>query len=482
MLPSILLPASALAAETAFVLSPVVAVDLARDRQAEDTVEAWTRLDARAAGGDESGRWQLAIRAEHALRVGSPDGGGDTEAQWWITAGESGWEGPIGPFRLRAGHLVERWGRLDVLPVADVLNGRDLRAGAFTPVGWQRRPAPLARVQAGGTRARAELTVLPFGAADAGALWGTDHALVRQGQAADLAAEASTWSGDALTESTAQALAQALSQALRELDPQLRQGLDAGLAGSGRPRPLDASVDVGLRTEWEGERVDVALSGAWMRNRQPAPVAAPTLVALLRDQRLPGLADQEALLAAAARPLSTEWPRTAFGALEAGTTAGPFGLRGEVGAWSARTVPRRWLQAGTSPAVAAGLGVDWAPTTATLVAAEVRWDELLAPPDDPFLVAPRDVALGLVARTALARERVGLAVGGQYSTAFGELIVRPEATFRASDAVEVGLGAAVLTGGPPTPTSLRGALAHAGGPGSYWGDTDAVTASLKWIR
>ena len=121
--------APAQAAETAFVLAPVVSVDLAHDRPAEDRLEAWTRVDARAEGGDAEGRWRLAIRAEHALRIGDPSSGGDTEAAWWITAGESGWEGPVGPVRIRAGHLVERWGRLDVLPVADVLNGRDLRAG-----------------------------------------------------------------------------------------------------------------------------------------------------------------------------------------------------------------------------------------------------------------------------------------------------------------------------------------------------------------
>ena len=90
--------------------------------------------------------------------------------------------------------------------------------------------------------------------------------------------------------------------------------------------------------------------------------------------------------------------------------------------------------------------------------------------------------LGLLGRTALAREQVGLALGGQYSFAFSEFIMRPQATFRPGDAWELGVGASVLAGGPPTPGSLREALAHRGGPGSYWGDTDAVTASLKWIR
>jgi len=478
----LLFPTPAQAAETALVVSPVVAVDLSHDRPAEDVMEAWTRVDARAAEPRGDASWQLAIRAEHALRIGARGAGGDTEAAWWITAGESGWEGPVGPVRLRAGHLVERWGRLDILPVADVLNGRDLRAGAFTPVGWQRRPAPLARAQLGTGSGRLELTVLPVGAADAAALWGTDHSLIRQGQAAGLAAEASEWTGDTLTEGTARSLAAALSEALATLDPQLRQGLDAGLATAGRPRPLDAAADVGLRGEWTASAFDLAVDAAWLRNRRPAPVADPTLVALLREGRLPGVADQEALLEAAASPIDTSWPRTLFGALEGGTTAGPLGLRAEAGAWSNRTVPRRWLQATTSPAVAAGVGLDWTPSTATLVAAEVRWDRLLTPPDDPFLVAGEDVMLGFLARTALVRERVGLAVGAQYSTAFSELIARPECTFRASDTLELGLGAALLAGGPPAPDSLRGALGHLGGPGSYWGDTDAVTASLKWIR
>lgn len=478
----LLLTAPALAAETALVVSPLVAVDLAHDRPAEDVVEAWTRVDARASERRGGASWQLAIRAEHAVRIGRPDPGGDTEAAWWITAGESGWEGPVGPVRVRAGHLVERWGRLDILPVADVLNGRDLRAGALTPVGWQRRPAPLAQAQIGSRAGRLELTVMPFGAADAAALWGTDHSLIRQGQAAALASEASEWTGDALTEATARSLAASLSAALATLDPQLRQGLDAGLAGAGRPRPLDAAADVGLRGEWTASTFDLAVDAAWLRNRQPAPVADPTLIALLREGRLPGLADQAALLEAAASPIDTEWPRTLFGAVEGGTTVGPLGVRAEAAAWTNRTVPRRWLQAATSPAVAAGVGLDWAPSTTTLVAAEVRWDRLLAPPDDPFLIAPEDVMVGVVAQTSLARDRVGLAVGAQYSTVFSELIVRPEGSFRATDTLELALGAAVLAGGPPAPESLREALRHPGGPGSYWGDTDAVTASLKWIR
>ncbi|MEC7947877.1 MAG: hypothetical protein VX265_09940, partial [Myxococcota bacterium] len=94
------------------MVTPLVAVDLKRDRAPEDTVEAWTRFDARASGGDAESVWKIAVRAEHAVRVGRADAGGDTEAEWWVSAGESGWEGPVGPLRVRAGYLIERWGRL----------------------------------------------------------------------------------------------------------------------------------------------------------------------------------------------------------------------------------------------------------------------------------------------------------------------------------------------------------------------------------
>ena len=75
-----LLATAALAAETAIVAGPLVAVDLKRDRAQEDIVEAWTRLDARASGGTDSSRWRLGVRAEHALRAGIIDDGAGIDA------------------------------------------------------------------------------------------------------------------------------------------------------------------------------------------------------------------------------------------------------------------------------------------------------------------------------------------------------------------------------------------------------------------
>jgi hypothetical protein len=475
-------PALAGDVETALLVAPTVAIDLRHDRQAEDEVEAWTRLDASATGESRDGRWRLSLRAEHLVRIGREEDGGDTEADWWVAAGESGWEGPVGPFRLRAGHLVERWGRLDLVPALDVLNGRDLRAGPFTPPTWQRVPTPMVRVQYGGTSARFEAIALPFGAADSAALWGTDWSLMKQGMVAGLAADAATWDGDALTEGATQDLASALATGLADLDPQLRQGLNQGLSRGGRPRPLDESLDLGGRLEVDGEGWDGAVVGAWLRNRQPAPVLDPALVAFLKNERLPGIADQETLLAMAEDPATVRWPRSWFAGVEAGTTLGPFGLRGEAGGWSARTVSRRWLQATTSPLVSAGIGADWAPSTSTIVAVEARWDRLLSPPDDITMMAPDDVVLGLLARTALARERVSLTLGGQLDLAFLEAVIRPEVRWRINDAVALSLGGAVLTGGPAAPTTFQEAMAHTGGPASYWGDADAASATLEWIQ
>jgi hypothetical protein len=457
-------------------------VDLAHDRPAEDVVETWTRVQATAEGRTDAGRWQLGLRAEHQVWMGLPEEGGDLEAGFRMAPVESGWTGPVGPVEVRVGAFVERWGNLDLVPVADVLNGRDLRAGSSTPAEWQRIPAPLLRVGAGSEHLGGSVSLLPFGAQDAAALWGSDTALIKQGMAEGLAADMATWPGDGLTEATLQAFAGALATSLADLDPQLRRGLDAGLSGAGRPRPLDEAFDLAGRFTAEGRGWDAAVSAAWMRNRQPAPVAPPALVALLQERRLPGLADQDALLDIAAAPLSARWPRTAFASIEGSTTLGPFGVRAEAGAWSARTVPRRWLRATTSPAVAAGLGVDFTPSTATLVAAEARWDRLLDAPSDPLMIAEEDVSIGILARHAVARERVELTAGALYSVAFGELVARPGVAWRVSDAVRLSTTAVVLTGGPPAPTTLLEALAHAGGPASYWGDTDAVTATVEWIR
>lgn len=478
---AVLVGGSALAAqvETGLIVESQVAVDTAWDRPGEDRLEWRQWVDASARGDTEHGRWQLAVWGSHELLVGM-----DTEAAWEVQAGESGWEGKLGPVGLRVGHLVERWGNLDLLSTLDALNGRDLRAGPLTPLRRTRLPAPLVRLQAGGTAARAELTVLPFGARDRVALWGTDLAVARQGMPAQLAQDAASWpGGDPFSEDLAQDLAATLAARLRELDAQTRRGAEAALAAAGGPRPLDETVDVGGRVEATLGRVDAAVVGAWLRNRQPVPTAAPALTGVLRAQTLPGLADQEALLDASSAGVRTRWPRTALAGLELGTVLGTVGIRTESAVVSHRSLSRTWLRGTTRPVFSQGLAVDRAWGSWLTVALEGRYTRVFDPPADLMMVAaPHGWELGGVARLTAARDRLGVELGGLANLVFAEAFLRPGLSWRVSDAWELGGGAVIFLSESRAATRWDQALRWDRGPLSYASDADAAFLSLRWIR
>jgi hypothetical protein len=174
---SILLLASlALAAETGFILRPELQVDLASDRPGEDVVEnrTWLRAFARGDTGD-NGRWFFEVWGEHQLLAGD-----DIEGFWDVRPGESGWEGRAGPLRVRAGHLIERWGKLDLLPVVDVINPRDTRNGPLTPTEFSRLPIPMITLEAGSDTVRATTILVPFNGVDRVDQRGTDWSISRQ--------------------------------------------------------------------------------------------------------------------------------------------------------------------------------------------------------------------------------------------------------------------------------------------------------------
>ena len=129
--------------EVGVVINPLIAMDTAKDRPHEDHLTSWTWLRATVRKPGATG-WFLGIDAEHHVRIGE-----DREATWDVRAAQSGWTGPAGPFHLRAGHLIERWGKLDMLPIADVLNPVDLRAGPLSTVEATRVPVPMAVLQLG---------------------------------------------------------------------------------------------------------------------------------------------------------------------------------------------------------------------------------------------------------------------------------------------------------------------------------------------
>lgn len=456
--------------------------DLAWDRPEEDRLEVWTRALADARGPAGAGRWQLGVLFEHQALVGAPAAGGDVEAAVDLRVWESGWEGPVGPARLKVGHFVERWGRLDLLPVTDVLVGRDLRAGLYTPADLVRQPAPLVRLQAGGARARAELTVLPFGARDRIALEGTDAALLRQGQVADALDDAATWEGDPLTQALLQEALAAAADGVDALDAQLRRAAFGSLAASGQPDPLLSAADLALRLEAEPGPVDLALVGAWMRSRRPLPAAPEALAAALRTETLPGLEDQEALLDLVRSPGGLTWPRTWVAGGEVATVLGPVGVRAEGLYQSARAVPRAWGGGALSPSIAGGLGLDWAWGTTLTLVAEARHEALLDAPADLVLAAARDTQIAGGAQVSLAGGRVTLTPGAVALLAWGEVAVQGQAAWRASDAWELSAGAAAALSPAEAPRSVRQALTYTGGPLGALSDTDAAWLTLRWIQ
>ena len=87
-----LLPLTALAAdpEVGFSIEPLVAVDTHR-RGTEDHTETWTWIRAQASQRTASGRWFLAVQADHNVRFGE-----DREGIWSMRVGESGWAGDVG--------------------------------------------------------------------------------------------------------------------------------------------------------------------------------------------------------------------------------------------------------------------------------------------------------------------------------------------------------------------------------------------------
>lgn len=474
--------AAADAVEVGLDASVQTVADLAWDRPEEDRFEVVTRVRAEASGPAGGGRWQLGVLGEHQARVGFERAGGDVEAAFELRPWESGWEGPVGPARLKVGHLVERWGRLDLLPVTDVLVGRDLRNGPLTPPQLVRQPAPLVRAQAGVERARAELTWMPFGARDRIALEGTDAALLRQGQVSAALREAATWDGDPLTQALLQDALTAGASGVDGLDTQLRQAAFGALGESGRPDPLLGSSDLALRLEAEARGVDVALVGAWMRSRRPQPSAPEGLVGAMQTETLPGIADQEALLAVLADPTGLSWPRTWVGGAELATTLGAVGLRAEGLYQSQVAVARAWGRGATVPSVTGGLGLDWAWGTRLALVGEARAQWLLAPPPDLVLAADFDPQLAGGARLSLAGDRVSVEPGVVALLAFGEVAGRAEVRWRVTDAWELSGGAIVLSSPTDAPRSVQQALTYTGGPVGALSDTDAAWLTLRWIQ
>ncbi len=477
-----LLISIAAAQEVGAVLSTQLGVDLAEDRPGEDHTELHSRVRAWARGDTgRDGSWFLEGRGEHHALAGR-----DVEGWWEPSLGESGWQGELaGPLRLRAGNLIERWGKLDYLPVADVLNPRDLRNGPMTPQEWQRLPIPMAVLQVGtdaskATSLRSETVLIPFAARDKVWMRGTDWSYIREGMVSQEAERVSGWEGG-----TAALLGDIIATAgasAGDLDPSQRRALDNAVGEKGLPQALVYNGEIAQRVELDAPGVDVAVMAGWMRNRQPLTELDPLLSQLLRQYRLPEIDELDALQRAmAGGPLKTSWPRTGFLGAEAATVVGPIGLRAEGAYWSARTTRLWYGGATTTPVVAVGAAADYVRGSSLQLTTEARYEERLNAPDELLLVAPRDLQLAGGGRLSVASDRFRFQLGGSYSVAFGEWLLLPKVEWRPTSHVRVDVGAVLLDGPWNAPPALPRAYIYEGGPASYFSQNDGLTFGFTWV-
>lgn len=459
--------------EVGVTVEPLVAVDLSKDSNTEDTIEAWTWIRARAKQQRSNGQWFLGIDGEHQLRHGA-----DTEAIWRVRVAESGWSGSVGPTYVRTGMLIERWGKLDFLPVVDVLNPQDLRAGPLATIEALRTPTPMVTGQVGSDTLRAELVLQPFPGTDQVPLMGSDWSLIRPGMIDDFLTDAATWEGGSSL-LLADPLAQ-LGTAVSDLDPSTMRALNDAFGSSSQPEDIAINGNAAGRIEWEGTGVDLAIMAANLRSSSPATTLLPAFQTMLETKTLPEIDELNSLLEE--NPLAIRWPRTWMSGAEISTVAGPVSVRAEGAWWSNKVVQQPWLNATTRPAVSGGLGLDWSYGSHLMIAAEGRYHRWIDPPNAMAFTAEEVIEIAGTVRVTLAQDRLTVQTSGILNTTFAEGMVRPELNWRVSDPISIGMGAVIIDGPGKAPQTLLEALAWEGGPLTTVQDNDSVFATLRWIR
>jgi hypothetical protein len=477
-------------------IKPVVWADLVPgDFEDEDVLEVdtWARIFANGdfAGGD---RWFVEGRLQHHALFGpesaSAEGGTPTEAWWELQVGEAGFDGKLaGPVHLRAGTLVERWGQLNLLPVSDVLNARDFRNGLRQDTAFQKLAAPMAVVSVQDRGLRFETTYVPFPVTDRMWLRDTDWSYARQGFTPDLLNAATGFSNPGGGDAAAiQTVLRNASLSIDDLAPQNRRNLDTSFNTSSVPEAFLFTGDLAERMEISSPNAQLALTGGWLRSRQPDSSLSPTFEAMFRDATLPASLDALATDGI----LLVDWPRTAVAGVDGSALVGPVQLRLDTMFKTAHVVRRYWGQAATTPWLGTGVAMDWVQSAALQVTLEARWQHLFEPPKDLMFSLEDQVQIAGGVRWVTARDRLVAQLGGVYDPTFGEGFVRPSLGWRASDHVNLELQANVIAGktAPPVGFLIDGtedspenpAFTYQGGPLSYFQQNDEIGLSVEFIR
>lgn len=510
----ILLPTLAHAADDTTIGGIVraqVAYDPTRDFAAEHflTESNFGRLWAKGefARGD---RWFVEGRFQHHLWMADANVAAKLEPAfegWWdLGLGETGWDGKIGgPVDLRVGALIERWGRLDLLPVADVLNARDFRAGLLAPFEFQKLVEPMAVVAISGGAVRAETVLVPFASADRAFLQGSNWAFIRQGMLRDQMREVDEWKFGANAALFDPAFS-VFPEVLGSMDPSLRRNLDRTVLENELPQALIANGEIGERVEFSAKDLDLALMGGWLRSTQASTNINPYLREnVLEPEQLDLNTDamitlQEEVLGNAA---VVTWPRTFVAGADASLLVGPIQVRAE-GLWTQRKVVRMYYgQATTVPSVGAGIGLDYVRGSRFIATIESKYTHLFDPPRNMMLTLPDQVQVAALVKWTILNDRIILQGGGLFDPTYVEYAAAgPALSWRASDHVLVELGGMMLVGKTPPPDQLLNAievdsagnpvrvgnangvdsLTYAGGPASYFQQNDAITIAIQLIR
>jgi hypothetical protein len=100
----------------------------------------------------------------------------------------------------------------------------------------------------------------------------------------------------------------------------------------------------------------------------------------------------------------------------------------------------------------------------------------------PLLTAANTVDLAAMVRLSLFQDRVELISATVIDPIRLEYLTRPQVRWRISDPLSIGVGAVLLGGNTPPPSTLTEAMDYSGGPFGYFGDNDCVFSTLRWIH
>lgn len=492
------------------IVNPRAVVDTASDRAGEDpfATHTWVRGFVRdeTKRGD---RWFVEGWFQHHVLLGQQPGlqaPDNNEAFYELSLGPTGVDvrlGPAGsPARLRVGSLIAKTGKLELLPVNDLVNPVDGRTGLLTPREFQRLPVPLATLSLAKGRFRSETTYVPFATPDRLWLRETDWSLIRQRMIDDYLVDLRgpvdvEEFPDRFTRASWRDFVQGIrrNQLRESKNTSYRRGQDVAINNNNVPQAFVG--DIVQQLSYEGPGFDLEVVGGYLRSRFPQAVLREDLRDALADrdelfdqinQGLFGTPQERAENANSITESTVDfdWPYSWLAGAQGSTLiGGEVGLRGEVGFLSDRVVRQDWGQSRTAPQLAGGLGIDITRGSRFGLAIEGRVQRLFvddATADTLVFSRPLQVQVAGGIGGAFAAERVTWQISGAVDATFAEAFVQPTIAWRVRPKFEVELGAIVIDGfRTAPPQTLEEALTYDGGPLSYWAQNDGVTLGFSVV-